>query len=42
MSRDKLTALLQTQLNKPEVADSTGTGILQEHTNWLAVFDEDL
>ena len=35
LSQDKLTALLQTQLNKPELA-----GILKDRTKWLALSDE--
>ena len=37
LSQDKLTAPLQTQLNKPELAGSTVTGILKECTKWLAL-----
>lgn len=40
LSQDKLTALLQTQLNKPELARSTVTGILKERTKWLALSNE--
>ena len=34
LSQDKLTALLQTQLNKPELARSIVTGVLKERTKW--------
>jgi hypothetical protein len=40
LSQDKLTALLQTQLNKPELARSTVTGVLKERTKWLGLSDE--
>ena len=40
LSQDKLTALLQTQLNKPELSNSTVTGILKERTKWLALSNE--
>ena len=40
LSQDKLTALLQTQLNKPELARDIMTGILKERTKWLALSDE--
>ena len=40
LSQDKLTALLQTQLNKPALARSTVTGILKERTKWLALSNE--
>jgi len=41
LSQDKLNALLQTPLNKPELARSTVTGILKERTKWLASFVEE-
>ncbi len=40
LSQDKLTALLQTRINKPELARSTVTGILKERTKWLALSNE--
>ena len=40
LSQDKLTALLQTQLNKPELARSIVTGVLKERTKWLGLSDE--
>jgi len=41
LSQDKLNALLQTPLHKPELARSTVTGILKERTKWLASFVEE-
>ena len=40
LSQDKLTALLKTQLNKPELARSTVTGILKERAKRLALSNE--
>lgn len=40
LSQDKLTALLQVQLNKPDLARSTVTGILKDRTKWLAISNE--
>ena len=39
LSQDKLTALLQVQLNKPDLARSTVTGILKDRTKWLGILN---